>query len=1457
VTRRTDTLAIRFEAQADGTVKAAMSGVSKEALAVAASVDKMNRELGEIFDRADPAGAALRKLTTDQIALTRAVKEGLLTQAQADAVLGGINRQARTAASGFGSLRTAIGAIGLSTVISQSIQTIAEFERLGAVLKTVEGSQDGANRKFKELQQIASQTPAQLQEVVTAYTTLKSRGLDASRDALLAYANVAAATGKTLQQFVEAVGDAATGEMERLKEFGVVARQQGDQVALTFRGITTVIKKDSGEIEEYLQRIGRVDFAGASGEQMKTLGGLASNLSGELALLAVSIGDSGLTGELKDLVSELTRATRGLNDFFEASNKREGAAGFVGTVIAAGGAFSLPGLLNAKPLDFMEDESRRRARATEEEVSALDLLGEKYTQVAGIVGQIYAAGQAKATEQKKKANEESTKLIAKLREEAATLGLSRSKVLEYEKAQALATATTDEQRKTIGELYDTLIAKTRAEEASTKATKDRTKADAEAKRDAEELRRATERQVAAGVELVESYDAWLRISLDAAAAQVNVKAALDAGAISAEQFDDAIESINIDKWIAYAQEMQKEWKALPSQLPFEDLEWREVGMRAGGGFLDGMTEVMLGGDLGDIGKQFAEQLFGDTFRTQMEQLIGRPLQDMFASGGSLGSLFDQVFGGRSFESAPGFMWPPTSMAGGNVAWGAGAGGGGLRGQNGGMNWGNAMQVAGGVYGVYQAGQMQSRGGAALSGAMSGASAGTAVMPGIGTAIGAIVGALYGYFSAKGNEPRLRVGPGMVDGSAIGPFGRVSVNRDGSMQPGAAGAAAQGIVAFDRQMANLLRTAGRGSELLDRANAALAGWNTTVDGSDANLNEILSRRLDVIISAVEPGWKRLLGNIEDLQTKVESLTALFDIKEQIEGLGETMLEFAGSPLEQTQAMLDALARKATDTAAQLASAIESQDPIAIRDAATAAQEAVVERYRTEIALARDLEAALLDAQAAARATQLGLAQRIQATGGRTGLVSGLAAVDMAALRGQVTGATDPTRALAFLDQFIGSVDTWLQASIADVQQLAQAEAQRVQVALQGIAAQRDAINAALQALVAERDAIFAAAQARTEQENQAAQAQAQNIAAQMQAIRQAEIAGLQEQLGLAEQFRQVVEDARRFLEDLTFSGSNPLGRFARLDLLDNAIGAAEGRLNGSSGADQAAAASELLALLQQRMGLVQQEGLFQRPSNEYLAIYNDTLKRIAEVQGIAKPEADEALDLQRRIAELSNATAESVGTIANAGIRFTDAEQARLDAIALAEAERQIELTALAKTEAALQEELLKIQQSAEAQIAELNAAARAQYEWARGEAVRLEDERQAQILEQLNALTGGRPVDEFIAERSAEAAALLTDIRDDLRAFLDAISTGSVGNGGSVPGIGGPGFGGGGGGGGGPPGDIGGLLPESTPVTLAPVIQITVTGGGNPTDIARAFAQAMDAQLPQLATQLKRELRNA
>jgi len=206
-----------------------------------------------------------------------------------DKMAGGANK----ASSAFKLLGGAMAALGVGALVSNFTRTVTESEKLKGSLQTMTGSVENAGIAFEHLERFASQTPYTLDQSVEGFIKLKALGLDPSERALMSYGNTAAAMGKDLTQMVEAVADASTGEFERLKEFGIKAKSEGDNVSLTFQGVTTTIGKNSEEIQEYLLAIGETNFGTAMADQMERLPGLLSNLQDNVDGLFRALGDAG------------------------------------------------------------------------------------------------------------------------------------------------------------------------------------------------------------------------------------------------------------------------------------------------------------------------------------------------------------------------------------------------------------------------------------------------------------------------------------------------------------------------------------------------------------------------------------------------------------------------------------------------------------------------------------------------------------------------------------------------------------------------------------------------------------------------------------------------------------------------------------------------------------------------------------------------------------------------------------------------------------------------------------------------------------------------------------------------------------------------------------------------------------------------------------------------------------
>jgi len=230
---------------------------------------------------------------------------------RANAAIAGVGRAAANVKNRIFSLQGALVALGGGLVARSFFQTASSMENLKIQLKTVTGSANDADKAFVRLTDFTTRTPYEIDQVVSAFTKLKAFGLDPSEEAMTAFGNTAAAMGKDLNQMIEAVADAATGEFERLREFGIKSKQQGDEVSFTFQGVTTTVKKNSEAIQGYLMDIGNNQFGGAMSDQMDTMSGAISNLKGDFTLFQDEMMNNGPFDILKGLLNSVSESLFG------------------------------------------------------------------------------------------------------------------------------------------------------------------------------------------------------------------------------------------------------------------------------------------------------------------------------------------------------------------------------------------------------------------------------------------------------------------------------------------------------------------------------------------------------------------------------------------------------------------------------------------------------------------------------------------------------------------------------------------------------------------------------------------------------------------------------------------------------------------------------------------------------------------------------------------------------------------------------------------------------------------------------------------------------------------------------------------------------------------------------------------------------------------------------------------
>ncbi|EMA0042851.1 hypothetical protein U1J97_004494 [Salmonella enterica] len=235
--------------------------------------------------------------------------------------LDNLSKSAKVAGAAVTGLAAVVAAMAYKAA-QELVESQRQLDKMSASLKTLTGSTQGAKQALSILQDFARDTPYGLEQAVEGFRKLVALGLTPSEEALRSYGNTASAMGKDLNQMIEAVADASTFEFERLKEFGIKAKQNQKDIEFTFQGTTTVVKKNADDIEQYLLNIGNVNFAGAMADQANTLNGAIASAEDSWSQLKMTLATSLDVGSLAEPL-------RYIDDLIQEINSQVASGEFV------------------------------------------------------------------------------------------------------------------------------------------------------------------------------------------------------------------------------------------------------------------------------------------------------------------------------------------------------------------------------------------------------------------------------------------------------------------------------------------------------------------------------------------------------------------------------------------------------------------------------------------------------------------------------------------------------------------------------------------------------------------------------------------------------------------------------------------------------------------------------------------------------------------------------------------------------------------------------------------------------------------------------------------------------------------------------------------------------------------------------------------------------------------------
>lgn len=243
-------------------------------------------------------------------------------------------------ASAWKAALVGIASAGLVTAVKSELMST---EKAVAGFISSMGGVSEARAQFEMLQQAARDTLQPFEALQSATMNLRKNGIQPSADTLKAFSQIAYGTGQSLDAVSQAFTGALNGRLKSLQQLGIVAKDQGSQLILTYKGVSTAVDKNAESLHDYFQTIGK-ENEGVLDYLQSGMTGAVNHIDNAWGDLVRAVAESGL-GDListiiRDIASSMDEITGWIKDntpylksFFEGVI--EGWKGIYGAVKSA------------------------------------------------------------------------------------------------------------------------------------------------------------------------------------------------------------------------------------------------------------------------------------------------------------------------------------------------------------------------------------------------------------------------------------------------------------------------------------------------------------------------------------------------------------------------------------------------------------------------------------------------------------------------------------------------------------------------------------------------------------------------------------------------------------------------------------------------------------------------------------------------------------------------------------------------------------------------------------------------------------------------------------------------------------------------------------------------------------------------------------------------------------------
>lgn len=204
------------------------------------------------------------------------------------------------------------GAFASVSAVKNIASAMTSTEQAISKLSAATADLSSARALFEDLNGLSREIPQSFDDITDAAVALNKAGIAPTHSALKSLAALAIGTNSSLAGVTSAISSAALGRTQGLKQLGIVAKDVGDGLEVTFRGVTEKIGKSGDDITAYVAKIADSNFAQTLAIQMDGLTGSQKRLGEAWGDFWRQVAESGVGDLIKGAMDLATDAVDGL-----------------------------------------------------------------------------------------------------------------------------------------------------------------------------------------------------------------------------------------------------------------------------------------------------------------------------------------------------------------------------------------------------------------------------------------------------------------------------------------------------------------------------------------------------------------------------------------------------------------------------------------------------------------------------------------------------------------------------------------------------------------------------------------------------------------------------------------------------------------------------------------------------------------------------------------------------------------------------------------------------------------------------------------------------------------------------------------------------------------------------------------------------------------------------------------